>query len=112
MNSDMPEAGKMPYGIPESAYVEITDKQFSADVDKCKFLGYDNAPRGFVLHEFIDVKVNGKPVTNFKTDGSELDLRFDGQFTEDPDGPGVGLDDIDGDGFYDDLPSLDRKSVV
>ena len=32
MNSDMPEAGKMPYGIPESAYVEIKDKQFSADV--------------------------------------------------------------------------------
>ena len=61
-------------------------------------------PRGFALHEFIDVKVNGKPVTNFKTDGSELDLRFDGQFTEDPDGPGVGLDDVDGDGFYDDLP--------
>ena len=25
-------------------------------------------------------------------------------FTTDPDGPGVGLDDLDGDGFYDDLP--------
>ena len=54
MNSDMPEAGKMPYGIPESAYVEITDKQFSADVDKCKFLGYDNASGNVEIKQITD----------------------------------------------------------
>ena len=54
MNSDMPEAGKMPYGIPESAYVEITDKQFSADVDKCKFLGYDNASGNVIIKQIKD----------------------------------------------------------
>ena len=54
MNSDMPEAGKMPYGIPESAYVEIKDKQFSADVDKCKFLGYDNASGNVEIKQVTD----------------------------------------------------------
>ena len=54
MNSDMPEAGKLPYGIPESAYVEITDKQFSADVDKCKFLGYDNASGNVIIKQVTD----------------------------------------------------------
>ncbi len=54
MNSDMPEKGKMPYGIPESAYVEITDKQFSADVDNCKFLGYDNASGNVKIEQIKD----------------------------------------------------------
>ena len=54
MNSDMPEAGKMPYGIPESAYVEITDKQFAADVDSCKFLGYDNASGNVKIEQIKD----------------------------------------------------------
>lgn len=54
MNSDMPEAGKMPYGIPESAYVEITDKQFAADVDKCKFLGYDNVSGNVIIKQVKD----------------------------------------------------------
>ena len=54
MNSDMPESGKMPYGIPESAYVEITDKQFAADVDKCKFLGYDNASGNVKIRQIKD----------------------------------------------------------
>ena len=54
MNSDMPEAGKMPYGIPESAYVEIKDKQFAADVDKCKFLGFDNASGNVIIKQVTD----------------------------------------------------------
>ena len=54
MNADTPEMGKMPYGIPESAYVEITDKQFSADVDSCKFLGYDNASGNVKIEQIKD----------------------------------------------------------
>lgn len=54
MNSDVPEAGEIPYGIPESAYVEITDKQFAADVDKCKFLGFDNASGNVVIKQVTD----------------------------------------------------------
>ena len=54
MNSDVPEPGKMPYGIPEAAYVEIKDRQFSADVDKCKFLGYDNASGNVLIKEVKD----------------------------------------------------------
>lgn len=33
-------------------------------------------------------------------------------FTSDPDGVGVGLDDIDGDGFYDDLPKDSEVSIL
>lgn len=54
MNSDMPEKGKMPWGIPDSAYVEITDKQFSADLDKCKFLGFDNASGNVEITQIKD----------------------------------------------------------
>ncbi|MDO5100588.1 MAG: Cna B-type domain-containing protein, partial [Eubacteriales bacterium] len=54
MNSDMPEKGKMPWGIPDSAYVEITDKQFSADLDKCKFLGFDNASGNVEIKQIKD----------------------------------------------------------
>ncbi len=60
MNSDMPEAGKMPYGIPESAYVEIKDKQFAADVDKCKFLGFDNASVTCLIITLPDALSNPK----------------------------------------------------
>lgn len=54
MHSDMPKPGQMPYGIPESAYAEITDDQFSADLDKCKFLGYDNASGNVKIEQITD----------------------------------------------------------
>ncbi|SFE71845.1 Cna B-type domain-containing protein [Peptostreptococcus sp. D1] len=54
MHSDMPKVGQMPYGIPEAAYVEITDKQFSADLDKCKFLGYNNASGNVKIEQITD----------------------------------------------------------
>ena len=54
MNADVPEMGKMPYGILESAYVEITDSQFTADVDNCKFLGYDNASGNVIIKQVKD----------------------------------------------------------
>ena len=34
------------------------------------------------------------------------------QFTTDPDGAGVGLDDLDGDGFYDDLPAGQYLDII
>jgi len=46
-----------------------------------------------------DFTVNGNAVAD---DGAG---KTDFQFTSDPDGIGVGLDDLDGDGFYDDLPA-------
>ena len=63
-------------------------------------------PGPFTLHEFVKIEIGsaGQVVPNSVTNGSELDLRFENHFTTDPDGPGVGLDDVDGDGYFDDLP--------
>ncbi|WP_373812393.1 hypothetical protein, partial [Porphyromonas loveana] len=62
-------------------------------------------PRKFTMHQFVEIKtLTGTIVPNNITDGMELDLRFENKFNFDPDGAGVGLDDIDGDGYYDDLP--------
>ncbi|WP_316930854.1 T9SS type A sorting domain-containing protein [Porphyromonas gulae] len=61
-------------------------------------------PRSFEIHQFASIETStGIQVPNTITNGSELDLRFQDYFKTDPDGPG-GLDDVDGDGFYDDLP--------
>lgn len=45
---------------------------------------------------------NGSPSAYSFSDVTFLDL--EDKLTYDPDGPGVGLEDLDGDGFYDDLP--------
>ncbi|MBU2946547.1 hypothetical protein [Zobellia uliginosa] len=44
--------------------------------------------------------------------GRKLTVDLEDYFTTDPDGAGVGLDDIDGDGFYDDLPKDSKVSIV
>lgn len=44
--------------------------------------------------------------------GRILTVSLEDHFTTDPDGIGVGLDDIDGDGFYDDLPKDSEVSIV
>ncbi|POS00551.1 hypothetical protein Q361_1631, partial [Flavobacterium croceum DSM 17960] len=44
---------------------------------------------------------NGQPVS---TSIAYIDTTNNALFTSDPDGAGVGLEDVDGDGFYDDLP--------
>lgn len=57
----------------------------------------------FARHRLIKAEVNGKavPITNGdKLAIAEIDLR--NHFNSDPDGPG-GLEDLDGDGYYDDL---------
>lgn len=41
-----------------------------------------------------------------------LTVILENHFTTDPDGPGVGLDDIDGDGFYDDLPKDSEVNIL
>ena len=70
--------------------------------------------------DYFNTTTNGFPspgsgytVTNFRIGGTSATLANAAnpvrintlQFTSDPDGPGVGLDDLDGDGFYDDLPA-------
>jgi len=44
----------MPWTVPESAYVEITDNQFAPDVNRCKFLGYDNASGKVKIEKVTD----------------------------------------------------------
>ncbi|MBT2162823.1 hypothetical protein [Zobellia barbeyronii] len=44
--------------------------------------------------------------------GRKLTVDLEDYFTSDPDGAGVGLDDIDGDGFYDDLPKNSTVAIV
>ena len=58
--------------------------------------GYVPVKRNYL--DFYDFTINGNPMSD---DANDL-VQFD--FTSDPDGVGVGLDDLDGDGFYDDLP--------
>lgn len=48
---------------------------------------------------FDDYSVNNVPIANDPNSNTAF------QFTFDPDGPGVGLADLDGDGFFDDLPA-------
>ncbi len=70
--------------------------------------------------DYYNTTVNGFPgansgytVTNFRIGNTPVTPAINGNplrintmlFTSDPDGPGVGLDDLDGDGFYDDLPA-------
>lgn len=71
--------------------------------------GRDNAnPTGFHHHTFSDLKINGRPVNNSfvpTVPGTDaIDVKLNDVFQSDPDGEGVGLADLDGDGFYDDLP--------
>ncbi|KGN91542.1 hypothetical protein HQ46_00970, partial [Porphyromonas gulae] len=69
-------------------------------------VGFTNqySPQEFDIQRFVDFKVGGKSIPNSYTNDRGVDLRFENYFNVDPDGAGVGLDDLDGDGFYDDLP--------
>ncbi|MBV4357460.1 T9SS type A sorting domain-containing protein [Pinibacter aurantiacus] len=74
---------------------------------KVEYTLYDwenySAYQGGALGNF---SINGKGVNysspNWQDGATYVDLKD--QLTADPDGPGVGLEDMDGDGFYDDLP--------
>lgn len=68
-------------------------------------LGFSNGgavytPTDFNRYTWSNFSVNGNAVANSGAQGSETNF----QFSTDPDGPGVGLEDLDGDGFFDDLP--------
>ena len=60
----------------------------------------------------LDIKYNGQSITPVIAGGSLNHLRIEvnNKFTTDPDGAGVGFEDLDGDGFYDDL--LPNSTVV
>jgi hypothetical protein len=51
--------------------------------------------------DYYDFKVNGVSIAENATKQDYVEFKF----TSDPDGPGVGFDDLDGDGFYNDLPA-------
>lgn len=53
----------------------------------------------FILSDF---QVNGHSVPSVGSNATTYYMNFEDLFTTDPDGPG-GLDDLDGDGYYDDL---------
>ncbi|GEM_PF-3711052 len=55
---------------------------------------------------FFNFKVNGVSMTDDANDVAQFN------FTSDPDGPGVGLDDLDGDGFYNDLPAGQSVNIT
>lgn len=56
--------------------------------------------------------VSGITVTNGTTAGQVAFVDINNKFTTDPDGAGVGLADLDGDGFYDDLPAGQSATVI
>lgn len=49
--------------------------------------------------DYYDFKVNGVTIAESTTKQDYVEFKF----TSDPDGPGVGFEDLDGDGFYNDL---------
>ncbi|MBJ2176197.1 DUF11 domain-containing protein [Aureibaculum sp. A20] len=68
-------------------------------------LGFSNGgavytPTDINRYTWSNFSVNGNAVANSGAEGSETSF----QFATDPDGAGVGLEDLDGDGFFDDLP--------
>jgi len=68
-------------------------------------LGFSNGggtyvPIDFNIFTWSNFNVNGASFANQGAEGSFADF----QLSADPDGPGVGLEDLDGDGFFDDLP--------
>ena len=66
--------------------------------------GFNTNVSGAIVRDyfdFFDFKVSNTPVAENPTKKDYIEFLF----TSDPDGPGVGFDDLDGDGFYNDLPA-------
>jgi len=53
---------------------------------------------------YSNARINGQSVSTFTSAGNIVRMNLKDLFTSDPDGAGVGLEDLDGDGYYDDLP--------
>jgi hypothetical protein len=79
---------------------------------KCDVYDYYGYPSTLMV--FGVANINGVSIPNQLLPANNLAISGPGKFyevntsnffTSDPDGPGVGLDDIDKDGFFDDLPS-------
>ncbi len=62
---------------------------------------------GFTKHTFSNVNINGNAIANSFTATNPIYagvlVKTGDVFNTDPDGTGTGLEDLDGDGFYDDL---------
>jgi PKD repeat protein len=59
--------------------------------------------KNHVVSTLIDVKINGISMNELGLVLTGDSIVLDGKLTTNPDGTGVGLEDLDGDGFYDDL---------
>ncbi|MFT5165897.1 MAG: hypothetical protein ACI8P3_001128, partial [Saprospiraceae bacterium] len=85
------------------------DPGFATMIDVSTGIGLGN---GFALtalgFEITGVRIAGVDIT---TPATLVDLAANGQFTSDPDGAG-GLEDFDGDGFFDDLPLNESVEVT
>lgn len=69
-------------------------------------LGIGGVNRNFVQFTSGTIGSNsGLTVVNGTVSNAIASIDVKDLFTSDPDGVGVGLDDLDGDGFYDDLPA-------
>ncbi len=67
--------------------------------------GRDPDALGFTKHTFTDCNINGNAINNSWPGGNNsVEVKTGGVFNTDPDGADVGLADLDGDGFFDDLP--------
>lgn len=62
--------------------------------------------------EYSNGRINGNIVSSFATTGSIVNMDLKDLFTTDPDGPGQGLEDLDGDGYFDDLPRGNNLSYT
>jgi len=104
--------------IDNSGYVEFTVTNNGSGAgtayDLVTLGGFSSAssvyyPNANWINKVDSFSVNGMyQAANYNYAAGAINGQFayyvNWQFTEDPDGPGVGLEDSDGDGFYDDLP--------
>lgn len=104
--SAIKKAWPSPSNTDTAQFLLRNDGTGSGDIYNLTFeLGFSNGwqvfiPSHYPIFTWSNFSVNGQPVANSGAQGSFTDF----QFSSDPDGPGVGLEDLDGDGFYDDLP--------
>ncbi|RPD89702.1 DUF11 domain-containing protein [Aureibaculum marinum] len=100
------KAWPSPSNSDTAEFLFRNDGTGSGDIHNLTFdLGFSNGgavyiPSDYVMYSWSNFSVNGTTVANSGAQGSFTDFNF----TTDPDGPGVGLEDLDGDGIYNDLP--------
>jgi len=96
----------------------IFDVTVTSDVTDPLLGLFENLELGFQICEAdafdaVDVRINGVSIDPSYFYYNNFDFVVNTTlFTSDPDGPGGGLEDIDGDGFFDDLPGGNTFSLT